>query len=68
MMVKVPEDLFFLFRFEIFLFENLNVASKHLRCKFLFVLDRFSEQGSKLCKFGVWMLRLIQSAEILSRL
>lgn len=43
MVCKVPENLFFLFRFQIFLFEDLNVANEHFRGEFLFVLNGFSK-------------------------
>lgn len=59
MVGDMPEDLFFLFGFKIFFFENLNVADEHFVSEFLFVLYGLSEQGDKLSKLTLGMFCLI---------
>ena len=59
MVGDMPEDLFFFFGFEVFLFENLNVADEHFMSEFLLILEGFSQQGDKLSKLILGMLCLI---------
>ena len=55
----VFEDLIFFFGFEVFLFEDFNVADEHFVSEFLFVLNGFSQQGDKLSELSLGIFCLI---------